>query len=71
MRSRCFSIGVKIDKLPPWQKRGVGIYWEEYEKTGLNPLTGESVSAIRSRLRVDDELPLKERYADMVEGFLT
>ena len=37
-----FSRGINYDKLPSWQKRGVGLWMEEYEKEGLNPLTGES-----------------------------
>ena len=65
-----FSNGVNFDKLPSWQKRGLGIYWEEYEKTGLNPISGALESAMRTRLIVDGELPLKDKYAQMVAGFL-
>ena len=61
-----FSRGINFDKLPSWQKRGVGVYWEEYEKIGINPTTGESEKAKRRRLRADDELPLGEKYAAMI-----
>ena len=65
-----FSHGINFAKLPSWQKRGLGIYWEAYEKTGYNPVTEESVPAIRARLRIDDELPLGEKYATMISEFL-
>ena len=65
-----FSHGVNFDKLPSWQKRGLGVYWEEYEKSGLNPITSKPETAIRTRLVVDDELPLREKYAQMIAGFL-
>jgi len=38
-----FQNGINFNDLPNWQKRGIGLYWETYEKTGLNPKTNESV----------------------------
>ena len=64
-----FSRGINFDKLPLWQKRGVGIYWEEYEKSGLNPVTGQSETALRRRLKVDGELPLGIEYAGFIKDF--
>ena len=64
-----FSHGINFDKLPAWQKRGVGVYWEEYEKAGFNPVTGQTEIAARRRLRVDDALPLGQKYAQMITGF--
>ena len=34
-----FSRGINFDKLPSWQKRGIGVYWGDVEKTGYNPIT--------------------------------
>ena len=65
-----FQNGINFDNIPSWQKRGVGIYWEDYEKTGLNPVTGQTETAIRRRLTVNDELPLREEYAKMIKNFL-
>ncbi len=36
-----FQHGVNFNDLPAWQKRGVGLYWEDYEKERHNPVTGE------------------------------
>ncbi|MCL1983305.1 MAG: guanylyltransferase [Clostridiales bacterium] len=65
-----FSHGVNFDKLPSWQKRGTGVYWEEYEKAGFNPNTGQPEIAQRRRLRVDDELPLQRKYSQMIAALL-
>jgi tRNA(His) guanylyltransferase len=61
-----FSRGINFNGVPQWQKRGVGLYWEEYEKQGRNPLTGQSTLATRRRLKRDFELPMKEEYGDFV-----
>lgn len=65
-----FSHGINFDKLPSWQKRGVGVYWEDFEKLGYNPVTNKEVKAIRRGLSVNYELPLGENYAEYVVSFL-
>lgn len=57
--------------LPLWQKRGVGIYWEDYEKTGINPGTQKEETSVRRRLKTDLELPMKDEYSGFVAGFLS
>jgi tRNA(His) 5'-end guanylyltransferase len=52
--------------LPNWQKRGIGVYWEKYEKNGYNPVTCENVTAIRNRFKVDLELPMKDEYSTFI-----
>jgi tRNA(His) 5'-end guanylyltransferase len=65
-----FSRGINFDKLPSWQKRGIGIYWADVEKTGYNPITKEEVIALRRGMKVNYELPLGEKYAQWVTSFL-
>jgi len=65
-----FQHGINFDKIPAWQKRGVGVYWEDYEKNGVNPLTRQTENALRRRLTVNHELPLREEYALMIANFL-
>ena len=65
-----FSRGINFDKLPSWQKRGIGVYWADVEKTGFNPITKQEVTAIRRGLEVDYELPLGEKYAQYITAFL-
>src|SRR5262249_39924599 len=42
-----FQNGINFNDLPSWQKRGSGLYWEEYERAGENPVTGGQGSARR------------------------
>lgn len=65
-----FQNGINFNELPNWHKRGTGIYWENYEKDAVNPKTGEAVTAIRKRLKVDFELPMKEQYSDFIEEII-
>jgi tRNA(His) 5'-end guanylyltransferase len=61
-----FQHGINYDKIPAWQKRGIGVYWMDYIKKGFNPLSGQTEDALRKRLVVNDELPLREDYARMI-----
>lgn len=65
-----FQNGINFDKLPSWQKRGIGVYWDTYEKQGFNPKTGKTEIATRRGLKVDMELPLREAYAEFVADML-
>lgn len=65
-----FSRGINFDKLPSWQKRGVGIYWDEIEKTGYNPIKSSVEKAIRRDLKVDMELELGEKYGNWIERII-
>ena len=65
-----FSRGINFDKLPSWQKRGVGVYWADFEKIGFNPVTKQEVKTFRRALDVNYELPLGEEYARYVVSFL-
>jgi hypothetical protein len=53
-----------------WQKRGTGIYWEDYQKEAANKLTGEKVLATRRRIKVDYELPMRDEFSAFIKKFL-
>jgi tRNA(His) guanylyltransferase len=61
-----FRHGTNFNDVPNWQKRGVGVYWADYEIDGLNPVTGTPTVAVRRRLKVDLELPMKDAYRAFV-----
>ena len=65
-----FQRGINFNNLPLWQRRGVGIHWESYEKTGTNPLTKETVSTTRRQLKTDLELPMRDEYGQFVRTFM-
>ena len=66
-----FENGLNFNDLPNWQKRGVGLYWETYEKEGKDGLTGENVTAVRKRIRVELNLPMKDDYDEFIRDLLS
>ena len=66
-----FQLGINFDSLPLWQKRGSGLYWEEYDRSAMNPITQQSVTARRRRIRRDLELPMKDIYSAFLEELVT
>lgn len=65
-----FARGINFNDLPQWQRRGIGVVWETYEKTGHNPKTGQSTTAQRRRLKTLLELPMKQDYEAFIAGVL-
>lgn len=65
-----FQHGINFNELPAWQRRGIGVWWETYEKHGTNPQTGKGTRASRKRLKVESELPLKDAYSDLLESLV-
>jgi tRNA(His) 5'-end guanylyltransferase len=58
-----FRYGINFNALPLWQRRGVGLYWEWYDRPAKNPTTGEKVIARRRRICRNMELPMKDDYS--------
>jgi len=65
-----FQNGTNFNELPAWQRRGIGLFWESYEKQASNPRTGEPVLASRRRIRVELEIPMKEPYERFLRGLI-
>ncbi|MDB5341573.1 MAG: hypothetical protein JWN70_7192 [Planctomycetaceae bacterium] len=61
-----FQQGINFNDLPNWQKRGVGLYWEEYERMSENRKTGGEVQSVRRRIKRDYDLLMKEEYSKFV-----
>ncbi len=65
-----FGYGINFNDLPTWQKRGIGLYWTQVPKQGLDPRTGETVTTRRRQIHVDMELPMKDDYDAFLLSFL-
>ena len=65
-----FQNGINFNELPAWQRGGTGLYWEKYDKPGYNPIEGKEVVAVRRRLKVDEDLPVKDEYKEFINQFL-
>ena len=57
-----YEQGINFNEVPAWQRRGIGLWLEDFERPGHDPITGEGVSATRRRVRVERELPMKDDY---------
>ena len=61
-----FEREINYDKLPSWQKRGTGIWWDTVEKTGYNPVKKREEKAVRRSLYEYNGLCRGYRQLDMV-----
>jgi tRNA(His) 5'-end guanylyltransferase len=65
-----FANGINFNALPAWQKRGTGLYWQDYERPGWNPKESVVTTAVRRRVTVDRDLPLGEPFDRLILGLL-
>jgi tRNA(His) 5'-end guanylyltransferase len=65
-----FRHGVNFNDLPAWQRRGIGLWWERCERPGYDPTRDVEVTAVRRRVRVERELPMKDAYRRLLEGLI-
>lgn len=61
-----FEYGINFNDLPAWQRRGVGLWHEEYQRPGYDPVRQVDVTATRRRIHVERDLPMKEAYRELV-----
>jgi tRNA(His) guanylyltransferase len=57
-----FKNGINFNDLPSWQKRGIGLYWGNFVKTGWNPIKEEEVITPGRDIKVDIEIPMGNEY---------
>jgi tRNA(His) 5'-end guanylyltransferase len=61
-----FSRRINFNEVPNWQKRGIGLYWVNEEKTGFNPKENIEVKVQRTVIKTDYDLPMREEYSDFI-----
>jgi tRNA(His) guanylyltransferase len=44
----------------------VGIYWQEYEKEGFDPIRNKKKKTLRRKLEVELELPMRDNYEKFI-----
>ena len=62
--------GVEWEKVPGWQKNGVGLYWTKFPHRGVNPKTNEVVEVTRRGIRTDHEIPVREDYEKFLKTLM-
>ena len=65
-----FQSGINFNAVPGWQKRGVGLHWEKYEKPGFDRKQRLSTTCTRRRLKIDYELPMGDEYGLWLQSLL-
>ena len=66
-----YQHGINFNDTPRWQRRGTGLYWQDYQKSGNDPRTGVETIATRRTLHIDNQLPAKDDYRALVTQILT
>jgi tRNA(His) guanylyltransferase len=66
-----YQHGINFNDIPAWQRRGIGLYWQSTGKPGQDPRTGQATTAIRRKLRIDDQLPVKDDYRALITTAIT
>ncbi len=61
-----FTKGINYNDLPDWQKRGVGVSFQDVQKEGFNPMKQEKVFTVRRELTVNYDLPLRDDYRQYI-----
>ncbi len=62
--------GVEPERIPTWQRHGVGIHWEHHEKRGYDPISGRPVTADRRRIKCRLDLPAGRAYSELLHNLL-
>jgi tRNA(His) 5'-end guanylyltransferase len=66
-----FQHGINFNDLPLWQRRGTGAYFETIEKSGYDHHRQVETTYQRRKLKVNEELPMKDQYATFLQSLLT
>jgi tRNA(His) 5'-end guanylyltransferase len=61
-----FQRGINFNDVPTWQRRGIGLWWETYERAGFDPTRHAEVRTTRRRIHIERELPMKDAYRELV-----
>lgn len=65
-----FRAGINFNDVPAWQKRGIGVLWEDAPHVGVDPRTGRGVTSSRRRAVVELDLPMKTAFDELVRGIV-
>lgn len=61
-----FARGINFNEVPTRQRRGVGLWWHSFPRTGHNPMTGSDVTSTRREITIERELPMGAAYRDLI-----
>jgi len=62
--------GIDFDKVPHWQKSGVGLRFVQTVREGFNPVKQQTVETLRRTLEPNFELPTGDAYSRYIADIL-
>jgi tRNA(His) guanylyltransferase len=65
-----FQYDINYNNLPSWQKRGVGLFYEEVKKEGVNKMNNEPLEYTRREVTINNDLPIREAYRSFLSSVL-
>jgi tRNA(His) guanylyltransferase len=63
-----YARGINFNDVPAWQRRGVGLWVESFEREGFDPVRQKPVTTTRRRVRVERDLPMGDEYRALVSA---
>ena len=61
---------INLEAVPAWQRNGIGLRHETFEREGTDPRSGESVTVVRRRIRVEEVLPVGPAYTQWISRLI-
>jgi tRNA(His) guanylyltransferase len=61
-----YEHGVNFNETPAWQRRGIGLWPEEFGRPGHDPVRDKAVTANRRRTRIERERPMKDDHRTLL-----
>ncbi|ONI86602.1 tRNA 5'-guanylyltransferase [Saccharothrix sp. ALI-22-I] len=65
-----FQHGINFNDLPAWQRRGIGLWWENHSRSGHDPVRGVDLTTTRRHVHTEHDLPMKDAYRTLVSQLI-
>lgn len=65
-----FKAGINFNDLPAWQRRGIGIVWQDEPAEGTNPKTGATITTTKRRAITRYDLPMRTEFDALVRSIV-
>lgn len=64
-----FQRGINYYELPVWQKRGIGVYFQDSVKEGVDSASKDTAQTAKRELTVNYDLTPGRKYGEWVAAF--
>jgi tRNA(His) guanylyltransferase len=60
------SHGITFTSLPTWQRAGIGLWWQQHDHPGYDPIRRTEVVTARRRIHTERNLPTQQAYRNLI-----